>query len=873
MSSASDRRGPGLRRRLLLGYLALLAASHLVGCLRSGAPEPGPDARVLELLAVDGDARTDQLVRLVWHDAPAEAGADAPTLLVLHGSPGSRHDFDGFTRALGGRFRVIAPDLPGFGASRQDLPDYSSRAHARYCLDLLEDLGVERAHVVGFSLGGVVAANLTDLAPERVASLTLLSSTGVQEHELFGDARLNHLVHGLQLGAVRAATLLLPHFGWLDRAFFGRAYARNFYDTDQRPVRGMLERWGGPTLVLHGRKDFLVPPEAAEEHHRILPQSELVWLDGGHLLLFLKPAVVAEAVAGFVDRVESGAARTRATAEPARLAAAAVPFDPRAIAPAAGFALLLLAFGLVAATWVSEDLTCIAAGLLVAQGRLDFWPAATACLIGITSGDVGLFLAGRWLGRPAVKRAPLRWVVSEWRVERASAWFERRGLAAILLSRLMPGLRLPTYFAAGVLRTSLWRFGLWFLLAGILWTPFLVGLSAWAGEQVEDSIALFERWSLPVLLLLLASFFLVERLALPMCTARGRRLLLGSVRRKLRWEFWPPWAFYPPVVLYVCWLALRHRSLALVTAVNPAIPGGGFIGESKSAILAGLHAAPELVARHLLLRADEQPERRVERARAFLAEAGLAFPVVLKPDIGQRGSGVLILADEPRLERHLRELAVDSILQEYVPGPEFGVFWLREPGADRGRIFSITDKRLPVVTGDGERTLEQLILADDRAVCAASTYLEANAERLLDVPAAGERVELVHLGTHCRGAIFLDGRELATPAVEEVFERLSAGFDGFCFGRYDVRAASREDFAAGRGFKVIELNGLTSEATHIYDPRTDLLTAYRTLFEQWRLAFAIARANRDRGARPARLRAMLRELLGYQELKRAHSSQ
>jgi hypothetical protein len=88
---------------------------------------------------------------------------------------------------------------------------------------------------------------------------------------------------------------------------------------------------------------------------------------------------------------------------------------------------------------------------------------------------------------------------------------------------------------------------------------------------------------------------------------------------------------------------------------------------------------------------------------------------------------------------------------------------------------------------------------------------------------------------------------------------MSRVFDGFYFGRYDVRARSVEDFSAGR-FTVIELNGVTSEATHIYDPRIGLVEAYRALFEQWRLAFEIGAENVRRGAETTSIRELVREV-------------
>ena len=154
---------------------------------------------------------------------------------------------------------------------------------------------------------------------------------------------------------------------------------------------------------------------------------------------------------------------------------------------------------------------------------------------------------------------------------------------------------------------------------------------------------------------------------------------------------------------------------------------------------------------------------------------------------------------------------------------------------------------MPVLFGDGKRTLEELILADDRAVCMSEFYLSQNSERIQEVSAAGKSVQLVEIGTHCRGAIFLDGGDTITPDLEEVIDRIAKSFDGFFFGRFDIRVPSRRDFMAGRNMKIVELNGVTSEATHIYDPKLSLFDAYRVLFEQWRIAFEIGDFNRARG--------------------------
>jgi hypothetical protein len=267
----------------------------------------------------------------------------------------------------------------------------------------------------------------------------------------------------------------------------------------------------------------------------------------------------------------------------------------------------------------------------------------------------------------------------------------------------------------------------------------------------------------------------------------------------------------------------------LFTAANPAIPAGGFVGESKHKILDRLKGAGPCLP-HSTLLACGVPGERVAQAEEFMRQNGLEFPVVLKPDAGQRGSGVAIVRSADQLCEYLTRSSFPAILQEYVPGEEYGLFYYRYPDSERGRVFSVTEKRMPVLLGDGKCTLEELILADDRAVCMSDFYLRKHLDRTHEVPTAGERVQLVEIGTHCRGAIFLDGGETITPALEEVVDQIAKTFEGFFFGRFDIRVPSRQDFMAGRNLKIVELNGVTSEATHIYDPKLSLFEAYRVLF-------------------------------------------
>jgi pimeloyl-ACP methyl ester carboxylesterase/membrane protein DedA with SNARE-associated domain len=803
----------------------------------------------ISVAAIDGERAVRGAVSIAYREIPAQNEGDQIPVVLIHGSPGGSDALEKLMQQLQGPRRLIAPDLPGFGESTTNVPDYSFRAHAAYVWEMLDRLQIRRVHLVGFSMGGGVVLNMARMAPERVASVTMLSAINVQEMELLGDYHLNHAVHGAQLAGLWLLKVSLPRFGWLNQGDMGVAYARNFYDSDQRPLRGILQDYQGPMLILHGREDPLVPVEAALEEHRLVPQSELNLFPSNHFMVFQDPRPLVPFLSNFLNQVESGRATTRTNAAADRIALASQSMDTKHWPKSGPITIFVTLIGLALATFLSEDLACISAGVLVAEGRLSFLLAVLACFIGIFVGDMLLFLLGRWLGRPAVARAPVRWLIRPGALEDASGWLSRNGATTIFATRFIPGTRLPTYVAAGVLHTSASRFVAYFLLAGAVWTPLIVGVSAGLGLPFLHSGFLAHQPLSIKLLLSGAVLFLTTRVSITLATYRGRRGLVRGWRRLVRWEFWPPYVFYPPVVIYVAYLGLRFHGWTLFTAANPAIPASGFVGESKSDILEHLKGAGEWLPRWTVLE-EGQPSERVARAEAFLRASGLEFPVVLKPDAGQRGSGVAIIRSTSELREYLAHASFPAILQEYVSGNEFGVFYYRHPDEPRGRVFSVTEKRMPVVVGDGKRTLEDLILADDRAVCMSSFYLHRNSAQAENVPQAGERVQLVEIGTHCRGAIFLDGSSTITPLLEDLIERIARTFPGFFFGRFDIRVPSVEDFSRGLNLKVVELNGVTSEATHIYDPKVGLWNAYKVLFQQWRIAFEIGDRNCALGTRP-----------------------
>lgn len=856
MPTETSRPSNSAFQKVVIGWVVLVLISSGVR-LASPPPGPKPGQRTVAVPEFDDvEPLASSSVELAFWDSTGEA--DSVTIVLLHGSPAASSFMMPLHDALSGQgVRIITPDLPGFEGSAANIPDYSVRAHAAYLGAMLDTLGIESVHLAGYSMGGGAVIEAMRQWPERIQSATLIAGIGVQEMELLGDYHLNHGIHGLQWAAIWGLTNLTPHFGLLDHAMLGVPYARNFYDTDQRPLRSTLASWDGPLLILHGEDDGFVPLAAANEHHRIVPHSErILYPETGHGLVISRKEQIRQDLLGFVARVENGSTPERSTAQPERLVAAERPFNPADIPPASGFSLLVFAFLIAVATLVSEDLASITAGLMAARGIIPFGWAVGGAFAGILIGDIGLYLMGRVLGRRVVTMPPFSWFVSADTLERGARWFEKRGARVIVASRFIPGTRFPTYVAAGIIRAPFWRFLGYFLLGTLLWTPFIVGLSTVLGQQILEFWEVYESYALLALIGMIVIIWLIIHAGIPLFTHRGRRMWISWWRRWTRWEFWPPWLFYPPVLWRVARLMVRHRSITLFTTANPGIDSGGFVGESKSEALSLIPAESGAVARWI--RVDpESSDLTPDGLMSLLEQHHLSLPLVLKPDVGERGHGVHIVRSMEALLEAAAHYPAAFLIQEFVSGEEFGLFYVRHPSESSGMLFSVTEKILIHVRGNGKDSLERLILDDDRAVCMAPTFLKRHTARLDWIPTDGERVNLVNVGTHARGALFQDGSDLITPELEAAVDAFASRMPGFHFGRFDVRVPSRDQLSHGTGIKILEVNGVSSEATHIYDPSASRREAIRTLGEQWRLAFEIGRANMELGARPTPLRRLL----------------
>lgn len=330
----------------------------------------------------------------------------------------------------------------------------------------------------------------------------------------------------------------------------------------------------------------------------------------------------------------------------------------------------------------------------------------------------------------------------------------------------------------------------------------------------------------------------------------------AGFRRRFRRRFRRQWLAYAPLAFYLIWLMFRYRSAALFTAANPGIPTGGATGESKSAILEKLGRIDGAVADFVVVRADQDATARIRAARQWIARRRAQFPLVLKPDVGERGRAVAVARGHDDLARYLLHAREATIVQRFVDGIEFGIFYRRMPGEPNGHIVSIAQTCHPMVVGDGRATLAALLLEGPWIAARAASAGVFNADRLCAVPGEGERVHLFEIGFCSHNATFVDRGDLCTPMLEQTIDAISRAHPGFFFGRFDVCTASSAHLQRGR-FQVIELNGVLAEPTHIYGGTTSVAEAFRVLRRQWRDAFEIGAANRAHGARPTPATALM----------------
>ena len=254
-----------------------------------------------------------------WHYL--EGGpADAEVLLLVHGFGGNKDNWTRFSKYLTGRFRVIAPDLPGFGYSAPHADwDYSLLPQCSRVNDFARALGLQQFHIAGNSMGGHLAALYSHAYPEQVRSLALLNNAGINAPAESGLQRAiakggNPLIadsladYNALLAFVAYKKIFLP---WPVRGVFARGAMRQanlhrrIFDSIQNDLstglESILAEIKDPVLILWGEYDRVLDVSSVDVMRPLLPQAEVVIMkDTGHLPMIERPAETAAHFLSFV---------------------------------------------------------------------------------------------------------------------------------------------------------------------------------------------------------------------------------------------------------------------------------------------------------------------------------------------------------------------------------------------------------------------------------------------------------------------------------------------------------------------------------------------------------------------------------------------
>ena len=484
-------------------------------------------------------------------------------------------------------------------------------------------------------------------------------------------------------------------------------------------------------------------------------------------------------------------------------------------------------FSLLFLPFAHEDLAIILGGYIVVN---DIMPVGLVVLCiygGMVASDFALYGIGAgarrvpWLTRLAVDD----------RVRGFGDALKRNLFGLTALCRVVPGVVFVAFIACGWTRVPLARFTVASLLASALYLPLMLCIVVFFGDALDDRVGL---WTWPFLVCVLVAIGFVRRQVFmfqgppaPVDVERSSPAAVGGRRRGMRARDGlagkpalaarlPRWLFHLPLILSWMVFALRYRSLTLPTVANSRHDDGGICGEFNSGYLLDVAANEwRWIADFISLtrsRGSRTLYADLERARQSSCAAGLAFPLIAKPDRGRHG--VCRLADVAELREYLRHFPVGEklLLQRFVPhAGEAVVLYARMPGMQNGRILSLTFRT----------------------------------------------------GGLCR-----DARRHITPELEARLDAVARSMREFYYGRFDLRFASIDELGRGENFSIVEIGGVGGATRRARDLALPVVEIYRRLIDQQRIMFLIGDKNRARGFEPMGCADILKSLLRRGQLSR-----
>lgn len=307
------------------------------------------------------------------------------------------------------------------------------------------------------------------------------------------------------------------------------------------------------------------------------------------------------------------------------------------------------------------------------------------------------------------------------------------------------------------------------------------------------------------------------------------------------WKHWPFYVFYAPLLPAWVGYYIKSRSLWFFSSSNPTITFGGFQGETKSEIYKQLPSS--LIPETLFI----SPKEDFNNVQQKLSASSIVFPFVVKPDVGLKGYLFRIVDTTEQLQQYHNTIKSDYLIQQLLTMPiEISVFYIRMPWKKTGEITAIIQKELSHVTGDGKSTLQQLIEANKEINDVREKLLKKFSDRLHEVLPAGEKFILSYIANIPNGAMFTDVTHLANDKISAFFDGLSLPAQ-FCYGRYDIKCNSLDDFLNLHNIYLLEFNGSGSVPNHVFAGKFTIPQAYKEIKRHWKALYEISKYYNKNG--------------------------
>lgn len=323
--------------------------------------------------------------------------------------------------------------------------------------------------------------------------------------------------------------------------------------------------------------------------------------------------------------------------------------------------------------------------------------------------------------------------------------------------------------------------------------------------------------------------------------------------RLIHYEYWPMWAFYLPLSFYFIFKGILKKHIFFFTNVNKNMDEfGGLFFDSKMEVDNWIPQKYKPVS--ILVKKQD--------ILSFQLPNTLSFPVIIKPNSGERGRAVMKINSNSELNESLRLYDENILVQEYIDyRNEYGVFISWIPEANQYKVLSLTEKKLFSVIGNGISTINDLILDQERGIVFYNELISITELDIYSIPDKGQELIIHTQGNHCKGTQFINSNNKITEGIQLTFNKLLKDIQVFEYGRFDIKVLDFEGLETLENFKIIEFNGIAAEPTIVYDQSVGYFKALKTFIEHWTYLVKISNYHKNNGLRPINSLSIVKKIL------------